>query len=271
MNARQWAVALLVVALNLCTRGAGAQQCFYKRDVKAKCGDQGCLAQQASLAQPGDPGTCGPCLTDNDCGGVQCSKGKCTGQQPIQVTPEPWYPHYHLAVIDLTLDIHHEDKWGVGPNFGSGYWFRGAFRDVSVTPAKDGRPGWEANDPPRWYFHLGASLAVVSSAQNVFAEAALFHYTPAAPLAITGYTMGGLYQREGSSIVKLTDDTRNSDRLGPALGLEFLHNLTLRVSYLLPVRGPLDHSSVMISIVYMKSLFSDLVPEQYRKFVPDYL
>jgi hypothetical protein len=271
MKSGREAAALLVALLCSSAPSARAQQCSYKRDVEARCANLGCLAQPGATALPGAPGVCGACVTDDDCGGVQCSAGQCAGRKAIVVTPEPWYPHYHLAIIDAAFDVHRHDGLGIDPIFGSGYWFRGAFRDISVAPARDGRGGWEANDPPRWYFHLGASLAVVSSAQNVFAEAALFHYTPVAPLAITGYSVGALYQREGQAILKLANEAENSDRLGPALGFEFLHNLTLRVSYVLPMGGPLNYQSVMVSLIYMKSLLSDLVPQPYQKFVPDYL
>jgi len=58
-------------------------------------------------------------------------------------------------------------------------------------------------------------------------------------------------------------------RLGPAATLGFLQNLYVRGAYVFPLSGPVDEGAVILSAVYMRDLAADLVPDRFRKYLPE--
>jgi hypothetical protein len=237
------------------------------------CMPYGCLPDPA-LGQDLDPdlnrdkpGFCGLCRPghDEDCAGARCNANGTCSVYPDAPPPPPVWPHFHLLVGDASLSIEESE---VRPLLGVGYVFQGAF--VSVKPVKelDGGP-YIAQNLPWLYWNVGATGAFAAESQNVFIEAGLTGYYPGFPLAITTLTAEALYQREGATIWQLGDTSENDDRLGPALVVGFLQNLFLRGAWLFPIRGDQGKSQVVVSILYMRDLAGDLIPNRFHKYLPE--
>jgi hypothetical protein len=51
----------------------------------------------------------------------------------------------------------------------------------------------------------------------------------------------------------------------------FLQNLYIRGAYVFAVAGPDKHGAVLMSLVYMRDLFGDLVSDRFTKYLPEAL
>jgi hypothetical protein len=48
-----------------------------------------------------------------------------------------------------------------------------------------------------------------------------------------------------------------------------MQNLYLRGAYVFGVAGPDHHGAVIVSLVYMRDLFDDLMSDRFRKYLPE--
>jgi hypothetical protein len=248
----------------------GRVSCVYHGDPDT-CSPYGCLSASTEtnpdLIDPNDKaGFCGSCRTDSDCGGAKCNldKGTCSLWNRPPPPPTVW-PHFGLLVGDTSLAF--AASKDVQPIVGVGYVFQGAFSRVAPVKKVDGF--YLAENLPRLYWNVGLTAAFAGEGQNVFGEAGLTHYHPGWPLLMTTSSLGVLYEREGSAIWKVTNETENEDRLGPDITLGFLQNVFVRVAYMLPLRGSDDSRQTVVSILYMRDLASDLIPDQFHAYLPD--
>jgi hypothetical protein len=178
--------------------------------------------------------------------------------------PESVWPHFHLLVTDAAFNFADQDS--PKPIVSAGYMFQGAFH--STHPRKFDDHGYLTTDLPHLYWNVAGTLAFAGPAQNVFVDAGITLYVPAAPLAITTLSLGAEFQRLGASVWKLGNGTENEDRLGPVASVGIIQNVFVRVAYVFPVRGPTDHGALIVGVSYMKDLLSDLVPDRFKKFLP---
>lgn len=238
--------------------------CKFKIDVRESCGDYGCVVagtMDPDMIAPGTDGTCQLCNLDAECDGLKCDRKNGTCQEEIQpaIPPQPFRPSFHLAVADVTFDSEEGE-----PIIGAGYVYQVALREAHPQPRPGG--GWITSDLPSWYGNLGISAAFAGERQNLFADAGFAYYSPGMPLLVTTLGASALYQRQGDGVWDLGDDEENTDRLGPAFTVGFLQNAYLRLSYGFPLRGP-DSGAWLLSVIYMKDLVSDLVPDRFQKFI----
>jgi len=238
--------------------------CQFRMNVRDLCGDYGCVVAGVTdpdLIATGTEGTCQLCLIDAECDGLKCDRANGTCQKEIQpaIPPKAFRPSFHLAVADMTVD-----SAGGNPVVGVGYIYQVALREAHPQPRTGG--GWITSDLPSWYGSLGASAALAGERQNVFIEAGLAYYSPGMPLFLSTLGLSALYQRQGEEVWSLGDDEHNTDRLGPAFTLGFLQNAYLRLSYEFPLRGP-ESGAWLLSVIYMKDLVNDLVPDRFQKFI----
>jgi hypothetical protein len=144
--------------------------------------------------------------------------------------------------------------------------FQGAFGKTHPMQLDDG--GWVTNRLPRLYFALALTAAFTPDAQALGIDLGLALHATLIP-AVSSYSISVVYQRQGATIWDFQDTTENYDRVGPALTVGFCYNLYLRFGYLWHVRGnPTDEGSFLISVIYMRDLVNDLVPDKYRSFLP---
>ncbi len=265
--------AIFALALLSVSQGSAAPetraQCAYKGDPKA-CAPYGCIPADPNA----DPdmiqsraGFCGACQPnrDDECSGGKCrADGTCTQWDAAPAPPTVW-PHFHLLVGDVSLGI--LSGKDVQPIFGVGYVFQGAF--VSVAPVKRVDGPYLAENLPWLYWNAGITAAFAGASENVFADAGLTAYDPALPFLLTTVSLGGLYQRAGASIWNVVNTSENEDRAGPDLSLGFLENVFVRFAYLWPLRGSDGTQEAIVSILYMRDLASDLVPNRFHTFLPD--
>ncbi len=251
-------------------------QCFYKGD-RAKCFPYGCVPvspageaiSDPDLVMPGAPGLCGPCTNNDQCGGAKCrgpgeaSAGTCV---PVDDSPapRPFRPRFGLLVADLSFNVADSDD--TRPIVSAGYLGQISLGAVRPAARPDGK-GFIVPDTPRFYLEGGASAAFAGPSQNLFVWLGLTYYLFNGPVALTTVTVGGLYQRQGTAIWDL-DTAKNRDRVGPGLALGFMQNLYLRGAYVFGVAGPDDHGAVIVSLLYMRDLFDDLVSDRFRKYLP---
>jgi hypothetical protein len=247
--------------------------CSFDPADNTHCGRFACVPSVPSgtdenMIEPKTPGFCGRCTSDRFCGGAACNQqtGVCATFK-ASPRPEPVWPHFHLMVTDVTVNL--LDSSAATPFIGAGYMFQGAFR--KTHPESFDGHGYLTRDLPRIYWDVAATLAVAGPAQNLFIDAGLAFYIPAAPLFITSVALRAEYQRQGHSIWNPVNDTRNDDRLGPAIAIGILQNLYLHAAYVFALRGPNDHGALLIGLMYMKDLLQDLVADRYQKFLPSEL
>jgi hypothetical protein len=270
------AAALVLAALLAAPDTGGPVACVYKGDPQA-CFPYGCVpvdeaGKPRSLANPDlvpldSAGRCGVCTIDDECGGAKCRKpgeagaGTCAAYKDSPV-PRPFRPRFGLMVGDLSFNF--ADSGDPKPILGVG--FLGQISLESVRPAvrTDG-PGFIVPDPPRWYGDLGATAAFSGPTQNLFVSLGVTYYLYAGPL--TTVSGGALYQRQGTAVWK-PDTDENRDRLGPSVTLGFMQNLYLRGAYVFGLAGPDHHGAVLVSLIYMRDLFGDLVSDRFRKYLP---
>lgn len=257
-----------VIAAPALADGVVGSPCKFGIEVRETCGDYGCIVEAEAgpsthRAQIGAAGRCGPCSDDSECGGVKCDRNSSTCKRQIQdpIAPESLRPTFHLAVADISLPL------GPGegkPIIGAGYVFQVALSRTHPQPRPGG--GWITPDPPSWYGNLGVSAAFAGERQNLFLDGGLTYYSPGMPLYLTTLGVGALYQRQGEELWDLGDEENNMDRLGPALTLGFLQNAYVRLSYGFPLRGD-DDGTWLLSLIYMRDLAKDVLPDRFRKFI----
>jgi hypothetical protein len=254
---------------------AGAPECRYKGD-RAACFPYGCVPVDASggpvsdpdLVKPKSPGRCGMCTNDDQCGGTRCrmegdAKGTCTAYDESPA-PRPFRPAFGLLIADLSFNF--ADSTPTRPIVSVGFFGQLALGTARPAVRTDGK-GFILPDPPRFYADLGASAAFAGPSQNLFVTAGLTYYVFNGPLALSTVSADALYQRQGTEIWQL-DTTKNRDRLGPALTLGFMQNLYLRGAYVFGLVGPDHHGAVILSLLYMRDLFDELVSDRFRKYLP---
>jgi hypothetical protein len=213
---------------------------------------------------PNSPGFCGKCTEDADCGGAKCevAEGTCSKYDAPPI-PRPIRPHFNLVVADVSLNL--ADATSPKPIVAVGYMYQVALREAKPMVRSGG--GWITPDLPTFYLNAGVSAAFAGATQNLFADAGLTYYSPGMPVALTTLSFGALYQRLGPSI--WNGASGNSDRLGPAATLGFLQNLYVRGAYVFAVHGPVDDGAFILSLVYMRDLADDLVPDRFKKYLPE--
>jgi hypothetical protein len=163
------------------------------------------------------------------------------------------------AELSFANDTNSMSGYFSRPIVGVGYLYESAFRTSAPLQRKDG--SFVFIDIPHYYWHAGASAAFNAGSQNVFAEAGLTYYYPV--IFISSYSLLGIYQRSGSALWKST----SVNRFGPALSVGFAQNVYVKAGYLFSA----DHngkSAPYLSIIYMKDLLGDLLPDSYKKNVP---
>lgn len=256
---------------------APGAQCKYRGD-RAACFPYGCvpvdqngaaiLVDDPDLVALGKPGRCGPCTNDDQCGGAKCRMaGEGTGTcAPYDDSPppRPFRPKFGLLVADLSFNV--ADSTDTRPIVSVGYLGQIALGEVRPAARPDGK-GFIVENTPRWYLDGSAAAAFAGPSQNLFVTAGLTYYLYDGPIALTTVTLGALYQRQGTAIWEL-DTTANRDRLGPALTLGFMQNLYLRGGWVFGLAGPDHHGALIVSLVYMRDLFDDLVSDRFRKYLP---
>jgi hypothetical protein len=178
--------------------------------------------------------------------------------------PKPVWPRFNLVVADASVNL--GDAGDPKPILAVGYLFQGALS--KARPALRESGGYLTPDLPRFYANGGISAALAGPGQNVFVDAGVTYYRPGMPLSMTTVSFGLLYQRQGASVWNFGAEDENADRMGPAAMLGFLQNLYLRGAYVFPMRGTPDHGAVILSVVYMRDLTDDLVPDRFRKHLP---
>jgi hypothetical protein len=249
--------------------------CSYRGDLDA-CFPYGCVAVDAAgrpiagdpdLIRKGTPGRCGPCTSDDQCGGARCrvsgqGAGTCAAHDDTP-PPLPIRPKFSLLVADVSVNL--ADSADSRPIVSVGYLGQIALRSARPMVREGG--GFITPDPPRFYADASLSAAFAGPAQNVFATAGVTYYLFSGPLALTTLAVGALYQRQGSEIWQL-DAAKNRDRVGPAVTLGFLQNLYLRGAYVFGVAGPDHHGAVILSLIYMRDLASDLASSRFTKHLP---
>ena len=247
------------------TAPAAAGTCTY--GTATPCAPWACIPAAGPTANrdmlEDDKGFCGKCVKDPDCGGAKCRKDGTCEKYDAPPVPGPIWPHFNLVVADVSLNV--ADAGDPKPILGVGYLFQGALREARPVVRETG--GWIVPDLPSLYANVGFSAALAGPSQNLFVDAGLTYYRPGMPLAMTTVSVGALYQRLGTAIWDVSSD-RNSDRLGPAATLGFLQNVYLRGAYVFALDGPVDHGAVILSLVYMRDLTDDLVPDRFRKYQP---
>ena len=272
---------VILVAVS-CTLATGARaddtlppQCQYKGD-RGGCFPYGCIPVGAEgqvmsnpdLVSTGAPGRCGACTNNDQCGGSLCmTSGEAAGTcQRYDRTPPPRAvrPFFGLLVADLSINA--ADSVAMRPIVSVGYL--GQIGLGKIRPAaRPDNMGFIVADPPRWYIDFGGSAAFAGPTQNVFLSAGLTYYMFDGPLAITTVALGALYQRQGTAIWE-PDTSKNRDRLGPSLTVGFMQNIYLRGAYVFGMDGPDKHGAVMLSLLYMRDLFDDLLSDRFRKYLP---
>lgn len=264
----------MVAAAPALADGDQRKECTYRTNASV-CFPYGCVAEDESetsnpLFLTGQKGFCALCRNDDDCGGTMCNTqtGICAKYTDATAPGAVW-PHFHLLVLDASVNLF--DGTDARPILGTGYIFQGALGKARPVVRVDTGRGWVEPDLPTWYFSVGGSLALAGSAQNLFVDGGLTAYVPSWPFAITTVTFGFLYQRQGTSIWNVLDATENTDRIGPQLNVGFLQNLFLRASYQFSLRGPNDHGALILSVVYMRDLLGDLMPDRFEKYLPESL
>lgn len=246
----------------------GTLPCTYDPSSTASCRPYACVPppeMDENMIVAGTPGFCGKCTSDRMCGGAKCntSTGLCARFEPSP-RPEPVWPHFHLLVTNVTVNL--ADQGDAKPIVSAGYLFLGAFH--KTHPQSFNGHGYLTTDLPRFYWSASGTVALAGPSQNAFVSAALTYYVPAAPIAITTLSLGAKYQRLGASVWKLGNSSENEDRLGPFASVGFLQNAFLDVGYVFPLRGPADHGAVLVGVSYMKDLLGNVLPDQFRKFLP---
>jgi hypothetical protein len=229
------------------------------------CAPYGCVPADLNAnpdLAPQNTGFCGKCTPGHDeqCGGAKCNAdGTCSFWAAAPPPPTIW-PHFSLLVGDASIAM--TNGQDVQPIVGVGYLLQGAF--TSVNPVKLVRGPYVAQNLPWLYWNLGASAAFGGASQNLFVDAGLTAYYPGFPLAITTISVGALYQRTGTAIWK----QRTQDRVGPDLTFGFLQNLFVRVAWL-PLHAHGDDAAFVVSLLYMRDLVDDLVPDRFQKYLPE--
>jgi hypothetical protein len=273
------AIALLCPAAVSVAVAADAEHgaCTFRGD-RAACFPYGCVPVSATggaitdpdlLPLSAAPGQCGPCTNDVQCGGSKCitqgpDAGKCQkydGTPP----PRPFRPRFGLLVADLSINF--ADSADTRPIVSVGYLGQISLEEVRPAARTDGK-GFIIPDTPRFYLEGGLSVAMSGPSQNLFAWAGLTYYLFNGPVALTTVSVGALYQRQGTAIWEFDAD-KNRDRVGPGLALGFMQNLYLRGAYVFGVAGPDHHGAVIVSLVYMRDLFDDLMSDRFRKYLPE--
>jgi len=275
-RALPWLVAAIALFASRLSSAEGEQRADCKYNDRANsCMPYGCLPAPSLGPEPdpdlnqnqGNAGFCGLCRKghDEDCAGAHCrDDGTCSAWPAAPPPPSVW-PHFSLLVGDASLGF--QKNKDVQPILGVGYVFQGAF--VSVKPTKEvGGGPYVAENLPWLYWNVGATGAFAGESQNVFLDLGLTAYYPGFPLAITIIGTGALYQREGAAIWKFGNTVQNQDRLGPDLTIGFLQNLFVRGAWLFPLRGDEGASQFVLSILYMRDLAGDLVPDRFQKYLP---
>ncbi len=245
--------------------------CRYDPSDGSECAPYACVPDvppgtDENMIPPGTPGFCGKCPAGADrfCGGAACKGNGLCAVFDHSPRPQPVWPHFHLLVTDLAVNLF--DGPDSKPMVSAGYVFQGAF--TKTQPEKFDAHGYLTSDLPRNYWNVGAVMALAGPAQNVFVNAGLTRYMPSAPLFLTTVSLGAEYQRQGSSVWRVTNSDVNEDRVGPTVSIGFLQNVFVRVSYVFAVRGPNDHGALIVGVSYMKDLLSDLVPDRLKRFLP---
>ncbi len=245
----------------------GKIDCKYKVEPQ-RCFPYACVPSSSEadpdFVEAEAPGFCGPCRGDSMCAGAKCQVNGLCSLYDEPTAPQRIWPHFNLAIADLSVGLL-DGRSGAKPIFGAGYMFQGAFR--RTTPVLLPSGGYVTRDLPTYYWNASATLAFAGSAQNVLAELGVTRYAPRLPLAIVTLSLGAVYQRQGASIWNVSDATQNVDRLGPGVSVGFLQNVFVRVSYLAVVRGEAN-PTLLVSVLYMKDLFTELIPDRFQKFLP---
>ncbi len=258
---------VLLVAVSTARADEPKGPCTY--GTASPCAPFGCVPDPADGPDvdrdqlAGLAGVCGKCAEDADCGGAKCNPDGTCARYDAPPVPGPIRPRFHLVVADVSLNAADADP--PKPIIGVGYLFQVALREAKPVVRDMG--GWITPDLPSFYANAGLSAAFAGPAQNLFVDAGVTYYAPGMPLALTTLSAGLLYQRLGPSIWNVSSDS-GSDRLGPAATLGFLQNLYVRAAYVFPLRGPVDHGAYILSLVYMRDLAGDLVPDRFRKHLP---
>jgi hypothetical protein len=245
--------------------------CTYKANVQAICAPIGCVVEGSGDFEPtvGAEGLCGKCVTADDCGGNACrADGTCSFQEAAE-DPVPVWPHFSLINTAIALDIVTHDGVDVKPVVGTGYYFQGAFR--SSNPVKENGI-WGYPDVPQLFWYTGLQVAFAGESQVGALDAGITYYKADLPLSITNLSIGALLDRRGASIWNIGNTSENGWRLGPAVRVGFLYNLFLRVGYVWPTAGEVAKDrALLVSIEYMQDLLNDVVPDRYRKYLPEKL
>jgi hypothetical protein len=173
-------------------------------------------------------------------------------------------PRFGLLVADLSFNF--ADSADPRPIFSAGYLGQVALGPVRAAARADGK-GFIVPNTPRWYVEGGASAALAGPSQNLFVWAGFSRYIYDGPAALTTISGGVLYQRQGTAIWD-PDTSKNRDRVGLGVAFGFLQNVYLRGAYVWGVAGPDHHGAVIVSLVYMRDLFDDLVSDRFRKYLP---
>jgi hypothetical protein len=271
-------LALSVAAMATLTSVVGAADdeeratCVY-RGTTNPCAPYACvpvdLETDPDLLPPKPLAYCGKCTPgrDEECAGAKCNPdGTCSAWPAASPPPKVW-PHFQLVVGDASLAI--EPNKDAEPIVGVGYLFQGAFD--SVAPVKEVGGPYIAPNLPWLYWDVGVSAAFGGAGQNVFGSAGLTVYDPKLPLSMTTLGVGAVYQRVGTAIWRIPGSFQNEDRLGPDLTIGFLQNVFLRAAWLLPLGGNDDERALLFSVIYMRDLAGDLVPDMFHKYLPDAL
>jgi hypothetical protein len=272
LAARPLTLAALLLALPLAHAADDRGRCAVHGDPSA-CEPYGCIPAEGpdvnrDRVLAGAEGFCGPCKEDSDCGGAMCrtADGVCARYDAAPVPRRIW-PRFSLGVADVSANL--ADEGGTKPIVSVGYLFQGALR--KATPVVRPEGGWITPDLPSWYANAGVSAAFAGPTQNLFVDVGVTYYHPGLPLGATTASVGLLVQRFGGSVWDVSDSTENTDRLGPAATVGFLQNVYLRGAYVFPLRGAVDHGALILSLVYMRDLAGDLVPDRFRKHLPEAL
>ena len=265
MNRASSTFAALLIAT--CTASASAQDIAGRAACELRhahvCAPYACVPTDPNA----DPdfvkdGFCGKCTPGHDeqCGGSKCNPdGTCSFWDAAPPPPTIW-PHFNLFVGDVSLAI--PKGHDVEPIVAVGYLCQGAF--ASVRPVKEVGGPYVIENLPWLYWNVGATAAFAGKSQNLFVDAGLTGYYPGFPLALTTISVGALYQRTGAAIWK----KQTEDRAGPALTLGFLQNLFVRFGWLM-VHGKGDNPAIVVSLLYMRDLAGDLVPDRFQKYLPE--
>lgn len=283
MTAPMTRPAGLVVASFICVLGTGVRagaattsppQCQFKGD-RAACFPYGCipvdehgdLASNPDLVGIGTPGRCGPCTNSDQCGGSLCitsgeDAGKC---QRYDGTPPPREvrPRFGLLVADLSLNVY-DSAADNRPIASVGYLGQIGLGKIRPAARPDGK-GFLVANPPRWYLDFGGAAAFSGPTQNLFLSGGGTFYAFIGPITTLGG--GALYQRQGTAIWR-ADTTKNRDLLGPSFTVGFMQNIYFRVAYLFGLDRPGKPDAVMVSLLYMRDLFDDLLSDRFRKYLP---